>query len=286
MSDNNQNQMVPIEQVLVNGDLSSLSPEQRLTYYMTVCKSLGLNPLTKPFNYLSLDDGSGGKKLVLYANKDCTDQLRTNRKVSIVKVDAQVMNGVYIATACAQLPDGRMDTSTGVVSIEKAEGTWKKNQNGKSYFESTGVYNKLRGDALANAMMKAETKAKRRATLSICGLGMLDESEIETIKDAQVIPAQIADGDSKPSTSTYPDDVLNQLAEHYKKNVGVIKVMLALTNAISPADDVVTICVWIDAYKASKEEGQNAEDAVIIANSTVNDKRRYDTAQNPAGGAS
>jgi len=29
-------------------------------------------------------------------------------------------------------------------------------------------------------MMKAETKAKRRATLSICGLGIPDESEIET----------------------------------------------------------------------------------------------------------
>jgi hypothetical protein len=29
--------------------------------------------------------------------------------------------------------------------------------------------------------MKAETKAKRRVTLSIVGLGMLDESELETI---------------------------------------------------------------------------------------------------------
>jgi hypothetical protein len=30
--------------------------------------------------------------------------------------------------------------------------------------------------------MKAETKAKRRVTLSICGLGMLDESELETVR--------------------------------------------------------------------------------------------------------
>ena len=36
--------------------------------------------------------------------------------------------------------------------------------------------------------MKAETKAKRRATLSICGLGMLDETEIETIPDARRQP--------------------------------------------------------------------------------------------------
>ena len=38
--------------------------------------------------------------------------------------------------------------------------------------------NGLKGEALANAMMKAETKAKRRATLSLCGLGLMDELEV------------------------------------------------------------------------------------------------------------
>ena len=47
--------------------------------------------------------------------------------------------------------------------------------------EATGVVNikGLGGEALANALMKAETKAKRRLTLSIVGLGFLDESEVE-----------------------------------------------------------------------------------------------------------
>jgi hypothetical protein len=35
--------------------------------------------------------------------------------------------------------------------------------------------------------MKAVTKAKRRVTLSICGLGMLDETEVETIPNVQII---------------------------------------------------------------------------------------------------
>ena len=39
----------------------------------------------------------------------------------------------------------------------------------------------LQGDALGNAMLKAVTKAKRRATLSMCGLGMLDEDEVKSI---------------------------------------------------------------------------------------------------------
>src|SRR5690606_25662498 len=40
----------------------------------------------------------------------------------------------------------------------------------------------LKGEALANLRMKAVTKAKRRVTLSICGLGILDESELDTLQ--------------------------------------------------------------------------------------------------------
>ena len=35
--------------VLIDGDLSRLTPEQRVDYYSRVCDSLGLNPLTQPF---------------------------------------------------------------------------------------------------------------------------------------------------------------------------------------------------------------------------------------------
>jgi hypothetical protein len=56
----------------------------------------------------------------------------------------------------------------------------------------------LRGEARANTILKAITKAKRRVTLSICGLGFLDETEVENIPAARhAPPAQI----SAPSTS-------------------------------------------------------------------------------------
>src|ERR1035441_6673147 len=56
-----------IEQVLLSGNLVNLSTEQRLEYYSKVCQSLGLNPLTRPFEYISFEG-----KLQLYARKDCT----------------------------------------------------------------------------------------------------------------------------------------------------------------------------------------------------------------------
>ena len=41
-----------LETVALDGDLSKLSPENRLKYYLATCESLRLNHLTKPFQYL------------------------------------------------------------------------------------------------------------------------------------------------------------------------------------------------------------------------------------------
>ena len=102
-----------IETAVIVGDLSKLTAEQRVSHYMAVCKSTGLNPLTKPFDYLQL---SG--KLVLYARKDATDQLRRNSQVSIIKLERETVNGVYVVTAYAQDGAGRTDSSIGAVNTE------------------------------------------------------------------------------------------------------------------------------------------------------------------------
>ena len=145
-----------LEQVIVKGDLSKLTEAERISYYAKVCESVGLNPFTRPFEYLTLNG-----KMILYARKDCTEQLRARDGVSIVELHREVAEGVYLVTAHARNKDGREDLAIGAVNIEG-----------------------LKGEAKANAMMKAETKAKRRVTLSICGLGMLDETEVESIPSA------------------------------------------------------------------------------------------------------
>lgn len=147
-----------VERVLLNGDLSRLSSTEKLNYYSNVCQSLGLNALTQPFAYIKLN----GKE-VLYAKRDCTDQLRKVHKVSIKITAREMINGVYVVTAQANMGD-RCDESTGAVAVEG-----------------------LKGETLANAYLKAETKAKRRVTLSLCGLGLLDESEVDSIPDAQIV---------------------------------------------------------------------------------------------------
>lgn len=145
-----------MEKVIMAGDLARLSPAERVEYYKQVCESLGLNPLTAPFDYIML---SG--KLTLYAKKGATDQLRELRHISVEVTERVHMDDVYIVRARATMPDGRFDEDEGAVTVGH-----------------------LKGDALANAVMKAITKAKRRVTLSIVGLGWLDETELDTIKPA------------------------------------------------------------------------------------------------------
>jgi len=171
-----------IEQVLVGGDLSKLTTDQRVSFYNSVCSSLGLNPLTRPFDYINLNG-----KLTLYAKRDATDQLRNKRAVSIGIVDRQQTGDLYIVRAMATLPDGRGDESLGAVSTAG-----------------------LKGEALANAIMKAETKAKRRVTLSICGLGWLDETEVDSIPDARPERASLPPRRAPvaPSDPRDPDDAL------------------------------------------------------------------------------
>lgn len=168
-----------LEQVIVKGDLALLSEADRVLYYKRVCESAGLNPLTKPFEYIRLND-----KLVLYALKGATDQLRQIHGISIQIVSREKMDGVYVVTARATNTEGRQDESIGAVALEKENGQWKQASSGRRFLEKDGTVSPLKGEELSNAIMKGETKAKRRVTLSICGLGMLDETEIESIPEA------------------------------------------------------------------------------------------------------
>src|SRR5258706_8977107 len=150
-----------LEHVIVQGDLSKLSPIERVGYYKQVCVSAGLNPLMKPLEFITLNG-----KLVLYALRAATDQLRALHNVSITILKREKIDDTYTVTARATMPNGRTDEAMGAVSLKG-----------------------LAGDALANAYLKTETKAKRRVTLSICGLGMLDETEVDSTPGARITPS-------------------------------------------------------------------------------------------------
>jgi hypothetical protein len=182
-----------IDQVLVGGDLSRLSAEERVVYYRSVCRSLGLNELTRPFEYLTING-----KLTLYARRDATDQLRRRHGISVEIVERGEQGDLYVVRARATAPDGRVDEATGAVSIAG-----------------------LKGEQLGNAVMRCETKAKRRVTLSIVGLGWVDESELDGVPRARVVPAAVAESADVPdppaslpaATGLPPNDPLRRAVD-------------------------------------------------------------------------
>lgn len=152
------------ELALIQGDVSKLSIEEKLSYHDRLCESVGVNKLTRPFDLMRTKEG----KEIFYSNKGCAEQLRTNHNISLRIVETKKLDDIYIVTTEAKKPDGRTDSSTGVVNLGG-----------------------LKGEALANAMMKCETKSKRRVTLSICGLNMLDETEVDTIPGVEKIDVRL-----------------------------------------------------------------------------------------------
>lgn len=149
-----------IESVIAKGDLAKLTPQERINYYRSVCTSLGLNPLTQPFGYINL---SG--RLTLYAKRDAADQLRKLHGITFPdKPEMTLADDIVTVLSHARDRDGRDDYDIGAVPIGG-----------------------LKGADRANAVMKAITKSKRRVTLSLVGLGWLDETEMDTVADARPI---------------------------------------------------------------------------------------------------
>lgn len=146
---------------VLTGNTKNLNAEQRVSLVQGICEATGLDYRLSPFEFITFQ----GKE-VLYARKNAADQLVRIHGIKLSIVGQETVDGIRVVTCAADAKDGRHTEDVGAVSVKG-----------------------IAGDALANAMMKAVTKAKRRTVLSICGLSMLDESELETIPGAHLAAA-------------------------------------------------------------------------------------------------
>lgn len=157
------------ESIVLRGDLSGLNESQKKEYYLYRCKQVGLDPAAKPFDLLKLN----GKE-ILYANASCTQQLCSIHRLSTQITHRERLDDIFLVSVRVTGADGRVSENAGAVAVGN-----------------------LKGDSLANAILKATTKAIRRAVLAHCGLGMLDETEVESIPEARTQPMVISE-DIKP----------------------------------------------------------------------------------------
>lgn len=211
----NNDELGLVAQVIINGDLSKLSAKQRVDYYNGYCQRLGLDAFTKPFDLLKLN----GRE-ILYCTRSGAQQLNKLHNVShaITSRETNAEAGVYMVTSRACLPDGRCTESIGAVNITN-----------------------LKGEAYANAVMKAETKAKRRATLDLLGLGVLDETEVESIatmpkSEMQPIPAPVLSEADIMCRKTYEDAAGVVSALDMVENIGQLRSLYKMNSVIVDAN--------------------------------------------------
>jgi len=152
-----------MESIVVTGDLILLSAEDRVKFYVQVCEAMHLDVRTRPLQYFEQIDRNGKHSLILYALRNASVQLSHHHGLSVSLSKPEIQQDVVIFTATVTDMPGRTDSAVGAQSL--------KGLSGKDY---------------ADAIMAAQTKAKRRAILDFVGSGLLDESEIEGMNGAPV----------------------------------------------------------------------------------------------------
>lgn len=165
--------------IVLRGDLSGLNEDQKKQYYLYRCKQVGLDPAAKPFDLLTLNG-----KQILYANASATQQLCALHKLSTQITHRERVDGIYIVSVRVTGSDGRVSENQGAVDVGNQV-----------------------GERLANAILKATTKAIRRSVLAHCGLGMLDETEVETIPEARIEPLVVTETPAATTVEPKPEPV-------------------------------------------------------------------------------
>jgi hypothetical protein len=183
-----------VSSIVLRGDLSGLTETQLTRYYASLCESLSLDVRYKPFDLITFQ----GKR-VLYANRACTDMLAKLHGITREIIDGPRFveldkTKAIICIARVTSPSGRQETATAVVPATDP----------------------------INGMMKCETKAKRRATLAILGLGLLDHTELETIPGVR-LPTAPQSSEEVPTIVRDPFDVAEDLARALKADSGLSK---------------------------------------------------------------
>ena len=140
---------------LATETLDNLTDEQLQTHYLQACEYFKIPPEANVLTYAWLE-GEMGRHRVLYAKKGATDIFRERLAIDTVELTKDDGPGYVSFTAVGKNQKGRIERAVGAVGTDG-----------------------LRGQALAAAVMTAQTRALRRMTLQFVGGGLLDETEVQ-----------------------------------------------------------------------------------------------------------
>ncbi len=163
-----------------NGSIKHLDDSSKRVLLAKICNAVGLNQYTMPFRIYR--DVNGDE--FVYATKECCAQLRHLNNISITSLEERIDGDFAICKVSGINKHGRVSFEIGSVNISILEGQDK-----------------------SNGQMWAVTKAKRRLTLDLSGLGVLADIEVRDMNEVveynvlEEAPKQLAQGNSTNATA-------------------------------------------------------------------------------------
>lgn len=140
---------------LVTGDVSRMPGEHRLALYYEICRSIHINPRTRPLEFIEFyDPQTKGKKLTLYPTHAAADQLAYLHRIRIRQVEEKTVGTLYKLRLEGTMPDGRTEENVAYLSLTDQQGQL------------------LVGQRYGDALMKCFTKAKRRLVFGMVGFNV------------------------------------------------------------------------------------------------------------------
>ncbi len=147
------------QKAAMSGNLRALTSDEQWQYYLAMCDHLGLDPVSRPFDWI---DQEG--KLSLYPNANCAAQLAQKGEISFPEYATEMIGEVFVYRVRATSNDERELWATGAVPV------------GRTALET------------ARAIKKAETQARRRAVFALGGLALTEAEEMYEVGARSYVP--------------------------------------------------------------------------------------------------
>jgi hypothetical protein len=160
---------------LRTGDLTSLPEPEKDKVLVKMCAHYGLDPIMRPFVMITLNG-----KQIWYPTKAATDQVAVKFKLTreLLEIKENVERGI-LECRVRIFQDANVRSETFVAAVSISE--FVKTNGGQI------VTKIISGEAYANALMKVESKAKRRATLGWLGITDYYENDGSEITDKHMV---------------------------------------------------------------------------------------------------
>jgi hypothetical protein len=170
----------------LEGTVHLWTVKDKIAFIALVNKRAGL-----PFGTIGLirtEYNSKGETIIKeipYASRQTTVELGKVNKISVHILEKDIKLGDYalFQARATDIDSGRQVDATGCCAL-------------------VNQYGPLKMDAQANKIMHAETKAKRRATLEICGLAFLDDTEVDDMENTVKLELDDKAGDVVSTDAT------------------------------------------------------------------------------------